>query len=177
MTPFDYIVVQNILLSILSAIFFRCTIYAFCCTFMGMRKFLIFLMICVAGCTFQTKPRGYVFPSDLEAQVATIKNTNQLIEKIGAPQVKTVHGDEVWIYYGANENYRGPLAPTFTDETVLLVWVRGKNVVKTQVLRDKDLPDVKIAEGETEIPAAIELNAIEELFNNIGRFSPAGLGQ
>ena len=53
----------------------------------------------------------------------------------------------------------------------------GNRVVKTQILHDADLPDVKISDGETEIPAAIELNAIEELFNNIGRFSPAGLGQ
>ena len=98
-------------------------------------------------------------------------------EKIGAPQVKTIHGNTVWVYFGADENYRGPLAPTYTDETVLLAWVNGKRVVKTAVLRDADLPDVVIAEGETEIPAAIELNAIQELFNNIGRFSPAGLGQ
>jgi hypothetical protein len=69
------------------------------------------------------------------------------------------------------------LAPTFTNETVLLAWVRGNRVVKTQILHDADLPDVKISDDETEIPAAIELNAIEELFNNIGRFSPAGLGQ
>jgi hypothetical protein len=39
------------------------------------------------------------------------------------------------------------------------------------------LPDVDIDSDETEIPAAIELNAMQELFNNIGRFSPAGLGQ
>ena len=106
-----------------------------------------------------------------------IKTTGTLIEKIGAPQVKTIYGDEVWVYYGADENYRGPLKPTFTDETVLLAWVQGNRVLKTQVLHDVDLPDVKIADGETEIPAAIELNAIEELFNTIGRFSPAGLGQ
>lgn len=177
MTPFFYILVQRMRLSIKSVCFFRCTGLRFCSTFMCMRRIALFFMLLVAGCTFQTKPRGYVFPSDLETQVAAIKTTNALIEQIGAPQVKTMYGDEVWIYYGANENYRGPLAPTFTDETVLLVWVNGKRVVKTQVLHDKDLPDVKIAEGETEIPAAIELNAIEELFNNIGRFSPAGLGQ
>ena len=81
------------------------------------------------------------------------------------------------MYFGADENYRGPLAPTYTDETVLLVWVKGKRIIKTQVLQDADLPDVIMVEGETQIPAAIELNAIEELFNNIGRFSPAGLGQ
>ena len=138
---------------------------------------MFFAVILLASCTFQTKHRGYVFPSDLVGQVENIKTTAQLMEKIGAPQVKTIYGDEVWIYHGTEENYRGPLAPTFTDETVLLVWVKGNRVIKTQILHDADLPDVKVAEGETKIPAAIELNAIEELFNNIGRFSPAGLGQ
>ena len=142
-----------------------------------MRKIVFGALIVLAACTFQTKHRGYVFPDDLAGQVADIKTTSALIEKIGAPQVKTMYGDEVWVYYGADENYRGPLKPTFTDETVLLAWVRGGKVIKTQILHDADLPNVKIAEGETEIPAAIELNAIEELDNNIGRFSPAGMGQ
>lgn len=139
--------------------------------------FLVIGMVCVTACTFQTKHRGYVFPADLESLAANIKTTADLNDKIGAPLVKTIYGDEVWIYYGTDENYRGPLAPTFTDETVLLAWVKGGRVLKTKVLRDADLPDVKLADGETEIPAAIELNALEELFNNIGRFSPAGLGQ
>ena len=42
---------------------------------------------------------------------------------------------------------------------------------------DDDLPEIVMDDDETEIPAAIELNAIQELFNNIGRFSPAGMGQ
>lgn len=135
------------------------------------------LMFGVSACTFQTKHRGFVFPLNLEDKIQSVKTTDALVEKIGMPQVKTIYGDEVWIYFGADENYRGPLAPTYTNETVLLVWVKGKRVLDTKILHDADLPDVKIAEGETKIPAAIELNAIEELFNNIGRFSPAGLGQ
>ena len=142
-----------------------------------MKKILLIFAILLSACTFQSKHRGYVFPENLESKLTGVKTTAALIDKIGSPQVKTVYGDEVWVYYGADENYRGPLAPTFTDETVLLVWVRGNRILKTQVLHDADLPDVKIADGETQIPAAIELNAIEELFNNIGRFSPAGLGQ
>lgn len=142
-----------------------------------MKKILFFVLIGLSACTFQTRHRGYVFPSDLDARVADIKTTAQLVDKIGDPQVKTLYGDTVWIYYGADENYRGPLAQTYTDKAVLLAWVDGTRVVRTQVLRDADLPNVKIASGETEIPAAIELNALEELFNNIGRFSPAGLGQ
>lgn len=143
-----------------------------------MRKILIiFMAIIMAACTFQTKHRGYVFPETIDTDIANIKTTAQLMDMVGAPQTKTLYGDEVWIYYGADENYRGPLPHTFTDKTVLLAWVHGNNVKRIQILHDDDLQDVEIASGETEIPAAIELNAIQELFNNIGRFSPAGLGQ
>lgn len=143
-----------------------------------MKKIILFLCCMIVGaCTFQTRHRGYVFPEDLETKIATIKTTNQLQDEIGDPQTRTVYGDEVWVYYSADENLRGPFPITYDNKTVLLVWVKNGKVLKTKVLHDKDLTDVKIASGETEIPAAIELNAIEELFNNIGRFSPAGLGQ
>lgn len=143
---------------------------------------LLFVLICtssfLAACTFQTQHRGYIFPENLEMQVQDIKTTAQLEEEIGSPQAKTVYGEEVWIYYSVDENYRGPLSETYTNKKVLLVWVNASGrVLKTKVLTDKDLQNVMIAEGETAIPAAIELNALEELFNNVGRFSPAGLGQ
>ena len=143
-----------------------------------MKKIMI-LCVCVimAGCTFQTKHRGYVFPDNLESRVAKIKTTTQLQNEIGDPLARTVYGDEVWIYYGMDENYRGPLPHTYDNKTVLLATVRGNNVVKTTVLHDADLPQITMDDDETEIPAAIELNAIQELFNNIGRFSPAGMGQ
>lgn len=142
-----------------------------------MKKVILILAILLSACTFQTKHRGYVFSQDLQEQVKNIKTTRQLEEQIGAPQVKTIYGDEVWIYYGVDENYRGPLPLKYDNKTVLLAWVDGQKVKEIKVLYDEDLPDVMIVEGETPIPAAIELNAIEELFNNIGRFSPAGLGQ
>jgi len=141
------------------------------------KKILLFLMIGLSACTFQTKHRGYVFPDDLDVRVANIKTTAQLQDEIGDPQTRTIYGDEVWIYYGADENMHGPFPITYDNKTVLLAWVKNGKVIKTQILRDEELKDVKLADGETDIPAAIELNAIEELFNNIGRFSPAGLGQ
>lgn len=142
-------------------------------------KKIILILCCVvmAACTFQTKHRGYVFPDDLETKVATVKTTRQLEDLIGSPQVKTIYGDQVWIYFGEDENYHGPFPLTYDNKTVLLAWVDGARVTRTQILHDDDLPDIDIDDDETEIPAAIELNAIQELFNNIGRFSPAGLGQ
>ena len=143
-----------------------------------MKKILfLILSVCIAGCTFQTKHRGYVFPDDLESKIANIKTTTALQDEIGDPQARTVYGDEIWIYYSADENMHGPFPITYDNKTVLLAWVKNGKVVKTKVLHDADLKDVKLADGETAIPAAIELNALEELFNNIGRFSPAGLGQ
>ncbi len=142
-----------------------------------MKKLFLVFAVFLTACTFQVKHRGYVFPPDLETVVADIKTTTQLTREIGSPQVKTIYGDEVWIYYGADENYRGPLPLTYDNKTVLLAWVNGNRVTDIKVLHDDDLPDIIIADGETPIPAAIELNAVQELFNNIGRFSPAGLGQ
>ena len=142
-----------------------------------MKKLFIFFVVVLAACTFQTKHRGYVFPDDLESKIATIKTTSQLQEELGDPQARTIYGDEVWVYYGADENMHGPFPITYDNKTVLLAWVKNGKVLKTQVLHDDDLKDIRIDNGETEIPAAIELNALEELFNNIGRFSPAGLGQ
>ncbi len=135
------------------------------------------LPLILAGCTFQTKHRGYIFPDDLDAQATGIKTTAVLQEKFGSPQAKTINGDSVWIYYGADENYHGPLPLTYDNKIILLAWVNDGAVVRTKVLRDTDMPDVLLAKGETKIPAAIELNALEELFNNVGRFKPAGLGQ
>lgn len=143
-----------------------------------MKKVILILCCCVmTACAFQTKHRGYVFPDDLETRVTNIKTTKQLQEEIGDPQTRTIYGDEVWVYYGADENMHGPFPVTYDNKTVLLAWVQGNRVVKTQILHDDDLTDVSVADGETKIPAAIELNAMEELFNNIGRFSPAGMGQ
>lgn len=143
-----------------------------------MKKILAFFMtVLVIGCTFQTKHRGYIFPDNLETKLEKIVKVSDLVSEIGMPQSKTIYGDEVWVYYGADESYRGPLRSTFDNKTVLLVWVRGNQILRKQILHDKDLPDVLLDENETLIPAAIELNAIEELFNNIGRFTPAGLGQ
>lgn len=142
-----------------------------------MKKIILIFAVALTACTFQTKHRGYVFPADVEGVVENIKTTSQLTKEIGSPQVKTIYGDEVWIYYGADENYRGPLPLKYDNKTVLLAWVDGKNVKDIKVLHDADLPEVLISEDETPIPAAIELNALQELFNNVGRFSPAGLGQ
>ena len=137
----------------------------------------VFCMFLVAACTFQTKHRGYVFPNNLEDKIADVKTTAQLQDLVGAPQAKTIYGDNVWIYFGEDENYHGPFPLTYDNKTVLLVWVDGSRVTKTRVLHDDDLPDIVMDDDETEIPAAIELNAMQELFNNIGRFSPAGFGQ
>ena len=138
----------------------------------------IFAMLVLASCTLQTERRGYVFAEDFESELENIKTTKDLEHVMGSPITKTIFGDMVWIYYGTNENYRGPFPATYSDKTALLVWsdAEGK-ITQKQILKDDDFPEFWMAKGETPIPATIELNAMQELFNNIGRFTPAGLGQ
>jgi len=137
-----------------------------------------FFAVLLSACTMQTKHRGFIFPNDLESEVAGVKTTADLEKKFGSPQARTIFGDTVWIYYGADENYHGPFPITYDNKMALLVWSdKNGKITDKKILRDDDLPDIWIDDGETEIPAAIELNALEEMFNNIGRFTPAGLGQ
>jgi len=143
-----------------------------------MKKILpIFLLCALGACTFQTKQRGYIFPEDAEEQLVAVQTTAQLEERFGSPQARTVYGRQVWMYYGADENYHGPFPLSWDNRTVMLVWVDGNRVTDTKILHDQDLPRVRVAGGSTLIPAEIRLNMFEELVNNIGRFTPAGLGQ
>ena len=48
-----------------------------------MKKIILCALVLLSACTFQTKHRGYVFPDDLASQVADVKTTTALIEKIG----------------------------------------------------------------------------------------------
>ena len=139
--------------------------------------FCTLIFASLAACALQTKRRGFVFPNDLESEIAALKTTEDVEQKFGSPQARTIFGDTVWIYYGADENYRGPFPITYDNKTALLIWSRGGKITAKKILRDSDLPDIWIDRDETEIPAAVELNAVEELMNNIGRFTPAGLGQ
>lgn len=146
-----------------------------------MKKTSLLFAVCstlfVSACALQTTHRGYIFPDDLDAQVSGIKTTADLNDRFGSPMAKTIYGDPVWIYYGADENYNGPFPLTWDNRTALLAWVSGDKVVQTKILRDSDFPDVEIDSDTTPIPAEIRLNALQELVNNVGRFTPAGMGQ
>ena len=125
-----------------------------------MKKIFMLFTLVLSACALQTKHRGYVFPDDLETRVATIKTTRQLQEELGDPQAKTIYGDEVWVYYSVDENMHGPFPVTYDNKTVLLAWVKSGRVTKTQVLHDKDLKDVRIADGETLDDLLVEAFAV-----------------
>ena len=63
----------------------------------NMKKILLIFAVILSACTFQTKHRGYVFPENLENKLANVKTISALVDAIGAPQVKTVYGDDVWV--------------------------------------------------------------------------------
>ena len=139
--------------------------------------YLLFAICTLTACTFQTKHRGYIFPEDLDSILVAAKTTEVLEDKLGSPATRTIYGRQVWIYYGTDENYRGPLPLTYDNKRVLLVWVDGEKITATRMLTDEDLPDVTVDGAATPIPAEIRLNAFQEMINNVGRFTPAGLGQ
>ena len=130
-----------------------------------------------------------------DAVLTTAANTLMMI-----PDTLSNSAEVVLIYSingGKNDTIKAPLGGKVWEEGKMITYTLHKGVAPSYIYFDlaagtvniqpatqtnkntyrDDLKDVKMASGETEIPAAIELNALEELFNNIGRFTPAGLGQ
>ncbi len=143
-----------------------------------MKKFLLITLalISVCGCTTNTKHRGYIFPSDIDNVVETLKTRDDVQQKLGNPSAQTIYGKPLWIYYGYDENYRGPLPLKYDNKQVLLIQFNGEIVTSKKILTDTDLPDDFCMDSdETAVPGAVDLNMFEELFNNIGRFSPSGI--
>ena len=111
--------------------------------------------ICVAGV--------YFFVSNKQSYSASI-----LIQYTGTKAEKGLNPDDTPI--DITELY----SATIIDRVINTLNLDcGVEEIRSSVIAT---PVIPVTETKRET-AAIELNALEEMFNNIGRFSPAGLGQ
>ncbi|MDR2685819.1 MAG: hypothetical protein LBB23_03560 [Rickettsiales bacterium] len=138
-------------------------------------KSLLFAFLLLFACTTQTKQRGYIFPDNTEKLLAESKTQKDIERNFGSPGATTIYGGMNWIYYGSDENYRGPFPLTYDNRRALIVRFDAKNnVVSSRLLADKDFPrSPKNSDNETPVPAAIELNMFQELIKNVGRYKPS----
>lgn len=135
----------------------------------------ILLIATLFACTTQTKPRGFIFPENAQQLLAASKTQADIKRNFGDPGATTLAGGNWWIYYGMDENYRGPFPLKYDNRRAMLVkFDANKRVVESRLLTDADLPAApKISDKSTPIPAEIDLNMFEELIMNVGRFKPA----
>ncbi|MDR0448935.1 MAG: outer membrane protein assembly factor BamE [Rickettsiales bacterium] len=135
---------------------------------------LFLIAFALSACTTQTKHRGYIFPDDAAELLASAKTQRDVERAFGSPNAATLYGGDWWIYYGMDENYRGPFPLMYDNRRALIVQFDEKRNVKfAKIYEDSELPKApRASTDETEVPAAIELNMFQELINNVGRFKP-----
>ncbi len=143
-----------------------------------MKKLLIIsLTILISACCIYSKDRGYMFPENLDTIINESKTKSDLKNTLGTPSAESSFGEDVWIYYGFREKFHGPFPHSYDNRKALIVEFNKDKIQSTRILNDQDFTEISMDSDKTAIPGAIELNFLEELVGNVGRFTPSGVGQ
>lgn len=141
------------------------------------KLFIISLTILISACCIHSKERGYMFPENLETIITESKTKADLEKSLGTPSAQSSFGESVWIYYGYREKFHGPFPHTYDNKKALIVEFNKDKIKSTKILNDEDFSEIAMDSDKTKIPGSIDLNFLEELVGNVGRFSPSGIGQ
>jgi outer membrane protein assembly factor BamE (lipoprotein component of BamABCDE complex) len=144
-----------------------------------MRKLAILLPVLLCSCLTKKYDKGVPMR---EAQVAEAKAADDkagVMKALGSPGAITFAGREKWFYGYARGGRFAFLDPEFESYRVLSFQFDGKD----KVVAKGDVDIASAASGgfspdpaRTDSPVEKERGYVEELFNNIGKYSMPGTG-
>lgn len=142
-----------------------------------MKNIFAFIMIMsLGGCITKDYQSGVPIR---ESQIVDVKKSTtkkEVYEILGSPASVTILSDEKWFYYTAEGKIFAFLEPKFSKYEILTVTFNPDDTINEIKLKNIAGKRFEIDEEKTTIlPSEIKLNFIEELFGNIGRFSPSGM--
>jgi outer membrane protein assembly factor BamE (lipoprotein component of BamABCDE complex) len=132
--------------------------------------------IMLAACAREYKAGVPVRPVQYDA-LKTARTKAEIRDILGSPAAITFAGPEKWFYFNAEGSVFAFFKPEFERYDILSVRFDGDDNVEDIRLKNLANRSFDISGGATEIPSEIRLNFFEELFGNIGRFSPGSMGQ
>ncbi|CAA7617834.1 outer membrane protein assembly factor BamE [Magnetospirillum sp. UT-4] len=130
------------------------------------------LCLAAAACSPTLDVRGNIPDSDALARITPGKTTRDEVQTLlGTPSATSVFGDESWQYISAKSETVAFFKPKFTERTVISITFSRDGVVKDVAARGlEDGQDLELVDRETPT-AGKELNILEQLLGNVGRFS------
>ncbi len=137
---------------------------------------IIFSMFLISGCGLKEHKRGHLITPQASAQVGSLRDKATIVEVLGTPDAKNMYGNEdVWMYLSYEKEQTAFFKPVDKKYDLILFHFQ-KGQMKVKEIRRYDLSQ-KIAfkpdADKTPVPGAIELSPLQELFNNIGKFTPS----
>lgn len=132
------------------------------------------LMLALAGtaCAPTIETRGNLPHPEVLAQVQPGKTSRDEVQALlGTPSSTVSYGDETWHYISARSEQVAFFEPKFVERKVVSISFDPRGMVKTVTMHDLD-DGMQIDLVERETPTAgKELNVLEQMLGNLGRFS------
>lgn len=133
------------------------------------------LSLFISSCAYKERKRGHIIHPTQKEDVKRALVKEDVMDKIGSPSIKTMYGDEIWIYTYSELKQWAFLLPKEKDFEMLVIKFNGDRV-KSMKFYDKSIKNkIDIAKDTTPVPGEVELGFFQELFGNIGRYTPAAL--
>ncbi len=141
------------------------------------KLFILSLVLFMSGCGTKVLNKGKIFTDDEKVAFEKVNSKTDVLKELGTPSATTMFGkDETWIYFGSVMRQTAFLNPYYEKYELNLLTFKDGKIQNRQTLTLKDKRNIHFDKSSTPIENAVELNPVEELFNNIGRFStmPSG---
>lgn len=131
--------------------------------------------VLLAGCAVDVDQRGHIINSeDLEYIRIGTTSKSDLINLIGSPTVVPLARGDSWYYVGSSVERFAFYKPAITErQIVAFSFDQNEAVAGMEIYSLEDGREIAFIEKATPSRGR-NLGIIEEIFGNIGRFTPAG---
>jgi outer membrane protein assembly factor BamE (lipoprotein component of BamABCDE complex) len=134
----------------------------------------------LAGCSFfEAKPQVRGNKPDPDAMKELIPGTTTRADAtalLGSPTAKATFDDNTWLYITETTRSRIGRTPGVLNQQVVVLTFNGDGVLQNvKRLNQADSLPVHVVARATPSPGN-ESSILQQLFGNIGRFTPGGLG-
>lgn len=140
----------------------------------SLRPSVFVLLLALAGtaCTSTVETRGNLPHPEVLSQVQPGKSSRDDVQALlGTPSSTLTYGDETWHYISARSEQVAFFEPKFVERKVVSITFDQRGTVKAVTTRAlEDGQSVELVDRETPT-AGKEMNMLQQLLGNVGRFS------
>jgi outer membrane protein assembly factor BamE (lipoprotein component of BamABCDE complex) len=142
------------------------------------RKIAVLLPLVLCSCLTKRYDKGVPMRDAQVAEAKAARTKAEVMKAMGSPGAMTFAGPEKWFYGYARGSRFAFLDPDFESYRILSFQFDGKDGVVA--VGDLDIASAASSfspdPARTDSPVERERGYVEELFNNIGRYSLPGTG-